>query len=128
MKFAWLSLGGFRASGFRAWVRRIAPALRAPASVALLIIGAAGLAFRIVVARWSHGSNDINLWNKFCEQFEAHHSLGWLYDNEPYFNHPPGMALVVIGLHKLSLAKDWRFDFLFKLPQVAAEILTAVLI
>jgi len=91
-------------------------------------VGVAGLLFRIVVARWSHGSNDINIWTHFAELIETHHGLGWLYDNQVDFNHPPLIALLLTGLHKLAHARGWRFDFLFKLPQIAADTVAAVLV
>jgi hypothetical protein len=97
-------------------------------TAALLAVGVAGLLFRIVVARWSHGSNDINIWTGFAELIEAHHGLGWLYDNKVDFNHPPLIALFVTALHKLAHATGWRFDFLFKLPEIGADTLAGVLV
>jgi Gpi18-like mannosyltransferase len=94
----------------------------------LLAVGVAGLVFRIVVARWSHGSNDINIWTHFAELIETHHGLGWLYDNQVDFNHPPLIALFLTGLHKLAHAMGWRFDSLFKLPQIGADTLAGVLV
>jgi hypothetical protein len=92
------------------------------------VVGVAGLSFRLLVARWSHGSDDINTWASFCEMIEAHHGVGWLYDHEPYFNHPPLIALLATALHELSLAWSWRFDFLFKVVQIGADALAATLV
>lgn len=93
-----------------------------------MLAGCAGLLFRFLVARWSHGSNDINIWTSFCKQIEAHHGVGWLYDNQGDFNHPPLIALGATALHRASLAWGWRFDFLFKLPQIGADALAASLV
>ncbi len=96
--------------------------------MAVLLVGCAGLLFRVLVARWSHGSNDINIWTNFCKEIEAHHGVGWLYDHQVDFNHPPVIALFATALHKASAARGWRFDFLFKLPQIGADALAAVLV
>jgi len=120
--------GSGRFCGFQTWVRRQAAAHRKPFNIALLVLGAAGLLFRIWLARRSHGSNDINIWNAFCTLIETHHGLGWLYDNQVDFNHPPLIALLNTALHRLAAARGWRFDFLFKLPEIGADTLAGVLV
>lgn len=109
-------------------VRRYLTVRRRSLATVLMMMGCAGLLFRVLVARWSHGSNDINIWTHFCVLIETHHGVGWLYDNQADFNHPPLIALGATALHKASVAWSWRFDSLFKLPEIAADALAAVLV
>src|SRR4051795_6514763 len=72
-------------SGLPARLREAASAHQAVIRAALIVVGVTGLSFRLVVALWSHGSNDINLWAGFCVEYETHGSLGWLYDHDKFF-------------------------------------------
>jgi hypothetical protein len=94
----------------------------------LIAIGVAGLLVRLIVSQRSHGSNDINLWAGFCDRYQEHGGLGWLYDVNTGFNHPPLMGLMAAALRARAKAWDTRFDFLFKLPEIAADVLAAVLV
>jgi hypothetical protein len=115
-------------AGVRSWARGGPTAQREPATIALVVVGVAGLSFRLLVARWSHGSDDINAWASFCRMIEAHHGVGWLYDHEAYFTYPPLIALLATALHEVSLALSWRFDFLFKVAQIGADALAAAVV
>jgi hypothetical protein len=94
----------------------------------LVAAGIAGLLLRLVVSARSHGSNDINIWAGFCDKYREHGGLGWLYDVDASFNHPPLMGLMAVGLRAAARVLDTRFDFLFKLPEIAADVLAAVLV
>ncbi|HVR61140.1 MAG TPA: glycosyltransferase 87 family protein [Polyangia bacterium] len=100
---------------------------RARLAVALLVVGALGLAARLWVSYLSHGSNDINTWGWFAAD-ERLHGVGWLYDHRDGFNHPPLMVMMAGALHALAEKARLRFDFLFKLPSVAADLAAALLI
>jgi hypothetical protein len=94
---------------------------------ALLAIGVLGLSARLYVVHESIGCNDMNTWHDFARAVHRL-GLGYLYDNEPGFNHPPLMGLMAGFFEKISLATGARFEYLFKAPSVLADMVSAVLI
>jgi len=93
----------------------------------LLAIGVLGLAARLYVVHESVGCNDMTTWHDFARATNKL-GLGYLYDNEPGFNHPPLMGLLAGFCEKVSLATGARFEVLFKAPSIMADMVSATLI
>lgn len=92
-----------------------------------LAVGVLGIAMRLYVVHASVGCNDVQMWNAFAREIHKH-GLGYLYDNEAGFNHPPLMGLLAGFCMKLALLTGGRFEVFFKLPSVFADMLSAILI
>ncbi len=93
----------------------------------LLAIGALGIAMRLYVVHVSVGCNDMKTWSAFGSEVHEQ-GLGYLYDNDPGFNHPPLMGLMAGFCTKISHETGVRFEELFKAPAVLADMLSAMLI
>jgi hypothetical protein len=93
----------------------------------LLGIGLLGLLARVWVVKHSLGSNDMLTWWSFATEIDQH-GLAFAYDNDPRFNHPPLMGLLVSLLHALAAKTGVRFDVLFKTPELLADVGAAALI
>lgn len=93
----------------------------------LLTLGAVGYLARLLFALYSVGSNDIETWERFARQI---HATGLLdqYVTAADFNHPPLMGLLAHATWLLSQATGVRFSLLFKLPAIAADIGTGVVL
>jgi hypothetical protein len=95
---------------------------------ALFLAGVAGLVVRVVLVGISVGSNDMLTWRSFARD-TAEHGLGWMYDNVEAFNHPPLMGLFASLAHRVSEQHAaLRFDWLFKVPMVLADVLSATVL
>jgi Glycosyltransferase family 87 len=93
----------------------------------LLVVGCLGYGARLLVAAYSTGSNDIVTWERFANQI-ATQGLVHQYVYDRGFNHPPLMGWLASGSLALSHVTGLRFAFLFKLPSIAAELCTGVLL
>jgi hypothetical protein len=93
----------------------------------LLGVGLLGLLARIWVVKHSLGSNDMLTWWSFATEIDQH-GLGFVYDNDPRFNHPPLMGLLGYLLHAAAAKTGVRFDVLFKTPQLLADAGVAALL
>jgi GPI transamidase subunit PIG-U len=93
----------------------------------LLGVGALALMVRVLVMLLSVGSNDMATWHDFAEQI-TQTSVGKLYDEHEYFNHPPLMGFFSSAAHTLSVWTSIRFDCLFKAPMILADVASAVLL
>lgn len=86
-----------------------------------------GFLVRLLLAWFSHGSNDAVLWEDYAWVI-SHFGLRLLYDHEPYFNHPPlmgGWAFLSLRISELT----WLpFPVLFKLPGILADLGTGYLL
>lgn len=93
----------------------------------LLALGLLGLAARLLLAAVSAGSDDIRAWHRFSTIIEERGLLA-LYLEDPLFNHPPLAGY--LGASALFTARYLHlpFAFIFKLPSVVADCLTAFLL
>jgi hypothetical protein len=93
----------------------------------LLGLGALAFVVRVLVMLFSIGSNDMMTWRGFAEQI-AQTSVGALYDENEYFNHPPLMGFFSSAAHSVSAWTSIRFDYLFKTPMILADVASATLL
>lgn len=106
-----------------------APAL-SPAVLWTLI--GTGFALRIVLAGISWGTTDTISFLHFALRIDAHGLIG-TYRIDPLFNHPPiagywsYLAFVLAGRPEL-LEHDTVFAFVFRLPVIAADFASAMLV
>lgn len=75
----------------------------------------------------SIGSEDARLWEGFARTIGENGLLA-TYRERGDFNHPPVMALFGWLALKAAQALDTRFSIVFKLPFLAADVLTAVVL
>jgi len=93
--------------------------------IVAIVVG--GALLRLAVALVSRGSNDIISWEDFGDDI-AKHGLIWMYQNVPWWNHPPLMGYLAEGLRALALAAGWPFAPTFKLVPIAGDMLSALLV
>lgn len=93
----------------------------------LLGLGVLALVARVVVAGVSIGSNDMTTWREFAEQI-TRTSVGQLYDEHEFFNHPPLMGFLASALYSVSQWSGVSFDHLFKAPMILADLASGVLL
>lgn len=88
---------------------------------------ALAVAVRALVMLFSTGSNDVFIWAQVAE---AVRDLGLMgaYDALFEANHPPLAALYMAGAHAVSEAAAVPFSWLVKVPALAGDALTAVLL
>ena len=86
-----------------------------------------GLLASMLVLMVSQGSNDIVTWFAFGRAIEDH-GLGELYRTNRLFNHPPLMGYYSWLTMRLSDASGLPFAWLFKLPSLVANGVTAVVL
>jgi hypothetical protein len=99
----------------------------APWRLALVVLVALGAGLRLWVLARSHGSNDIILWEIFAKEIYEH-GVAHCYERYRMFNHPPLMGYWAFTAYAASKLLGVRFELLFKLAPLAAEIATAVLL
>jgi hypothetical protein len=75
----------------------------------------------------SVGSNDMRTWFEFGESIYRT-SVGELYDTHEKFNHPPLMGLMASLAYAAAGFSGIRFEWLFKLPSVVADLGAALLL
>ena len=92
-----------------------------------LLVGLLGIGARAMVAQASIGSNDMLTWAGFASEI-ANRGLGYLYDTNELFNHPPLVGLMAGKLFSLAVAAKLRFEILFKLPIILVDLGSAGLI
>jgi hypothetical protein len=97
------------------------------ATLAWLALGLVGLIARAYVIKHSLGCNDMTTWVDFAHLVHDH-GLGYAYENEPTFNHPPLMGLMASSLLALSTRTGVRYEVLFRIPSFLADLLSAVVI
>jgi hypothetical protein len=90
-------------------------------------LGVLALAARVVVVTCSIGSNDMTTWREFAEQI-TRTSVGQVYDEHEFFNHPPLMGFLSSALYSLAEWSGVRFDYLFKAPMILADAASAALL
>ncbi|MCL4385685.1 MAG: glycosyltransferase 87 family protein [Cyanobacteria bacterium] len=86
-----------------------------------------GIILRIVLAFNSFGSNDIFTWYNFANKLNKY-GLGYLYKNDPNFNHPPIMGYYAGIILWLSKVTGIKFAFIFKIPTIFSDFLITALL
>src|SRR5437870_3997862 len=104
-------------------MRVLSPAAR----VAAMGIIAAGLLARVILAWFSWGSNDADIWHDFATRI-SHDGLIHLYRTEPEMNHPPIPALWSAGALRIAERSGVSFTFIFKLPMIVADAVACVIL
>lgn len=119
---------GDRGRVFRRAVQRTRDRIDRISRADLLIsLGAIAIMFRVGLALHSVGSNDILTWANFGWSIRTK-GIGYVYDTIPLFNHPPLMGWMAALLDGLATRLHLRFEFLFKLPVIAADAWGGVLV
>jgi hypothetical protein len=93
----------------------------------LVALGVLGFAARLWLAWISEGSNDIRYWLHFAQLVNVH-GFGRAYVLDSWLNHPPLMTLWAALCERVAGESLLTFARLFKLPALAAEFATAVLL
>jgi len=94
---------------------------------ALLAAGLAGYALRLVLGLVAEGTNDIRAWELFAHEVLAR-GLEDTYLVRLLFNHPPLMGLWAATALRLAQTTGVRFAVVFKLPGLAGEVGTGLLL
>lgn len=92
-----------------------------------LAVCAVAVGVRLLVARMSHGTNDIDTWQRFA-QFVSYFGVLRVYELDRWFNHPPIMGWYAVLAMKLSSAFSANFDWVFKLVPMLASVITVWLV
>lgn len=87
----------------------------------------AGLFARLIIVLVSDGSNDIRTWEHFASTV-LDEGIASAYQKHPACNHPPLTLWLAGALLHVSTATGIRFSILFKIPSLAAEVLTMLLL
>lgn len=90
-------------------------------------LGVLGFVARLTLACFSSGTNDILSFEDFGEQI-ARYGLLQEYRHNVLFNHPPLVGWFARAAVWLSRLLDVRFSLVFKLPMIAADGVSALLI
>ncbi|GAC1519346.1 MAG: hypothetical protein NVS2B7_40280 [Herpetosiphon sp.] len=91
-----------------------------------LVIGVA-LVAKLVLALTSVGTNDAVTWLYFLQYFQRQGGSA-LYHQVGLFNHPPFMLHMLQLMHVLAVTSGISFYFWLRVPAIAADIVTAVLL
>lgn len=92
-----------------------------------MLLAAAGLVARVVLAGISEGSNDVEIWRDWATLL-GDQTLTQMYSNAEEFNHPPLMAYWALAALRLESAGFLRFSIWLKLPSLIAEGITSYLL
>ena len=93
----------------------------------MLRVCALALAVRLLISNLTHGSNDIDAWERFANLVLRHGVLR-TYELDAKFNHPPLMGWYAAGVAMCAQAVGLRFDFLFKLMPILASTATVYMV
>ena len=100
-------------------------------AVLLLVAGGVGLVCRFLLAAYSVGCDDADIWREHGD-FIAAHGVRYAYQHPELeslpFNHPPLMGYLSVWARHVSGTDMVRASFLMKLPGLLAEVLAAFLI
>ncbi len=105
---------------WRSVERVLAPLGQVPEPRAVALSCALALVLRLFVSLVTHGSNDIDTWQRFASSVSVNGLLR-TYQLEPKFNHPPLMGYYGAFAQALARALQMRFDFVFKLLPIVAS-------
>jgi hypothetical protein len=116
-----------RDSSLWRWAEREAAFFeRIPEPKAVALVCVLALVVRLMVSAVSHGSNDINTWQRFALDV-SHFGVLRTYVIEGKFNHPPLMGLYAAFVDKFT-GSQLSFDFAFKLLPIFASTVTVFLV
>jgi Glycosyltransferase family 87 len=107
--------------------RALAPFGRVPGPRAVALVCALGLALRLVVSIATHGSNDIDTWQRFAN-LVLHNGVLRTYELDRNFNHPPLMGWYGALADTFARAHQLRFDFVFKSLPIIASTATVFMV
>ena len=88
---------------------------------------AAGLAIRVYLVVFTHGTYDVGIWEGHAAGIQEH-GLTAYYRANTWMNHPPFIAVVVSWLWKLGQAIDVPFRILLRAPFALLDAGTALLL
>jgi len=94
--------------------------------IALALV-ALGIAARAVLACFSWGTHDVDVWLSFGRQISERGVIA-LYHADPSFNHPPLMGCFAAFALWLSRGMEVPFPLLFKIPSILADAMTCALL
>jgi hypothetical protein len=100
--------------------RALAGLERVPGPKTVALICGLGLALRLLVSGLSHGSNDIDTWQRFAGSVLRYGVLR-TYELEPKFNHPPLMGYYAAVADRCATLLGLGFDVTFKLLPILAS-------
>lgn len=86
---------------------------------------ALGLALRLLLSLLSFGSDDAYYWSEYGK-YIASHNFTAVYNDIPFYNHPPLMTAYTGALYRLSESSGLTFVFLFRLAPILADAVTTV--
>lgn len=86
-----------------------------------------GLIIRLVVSGVSIGSNDTPTWMRFGLLVHQH-GLPQAYHHDTLLNHPPIPTLWAAGAYAMTWWEPHPFGFLMRLPAIAGDLLTSLLL
>jgi len=95
----------------------------------LLITAAAvlGLIVKIVIDATTFGTNDVFAWRNFLHEAHRFGGIG-LYQMDPQFNHPPFIITFLFGIGGASRISGLPFQFWLRVPAIAADLGSLVLV
>src|SRR5450755_2754362 len=105
----------------------VAPFGRVPEPWAVAVVCGLALLLRLVVSSTTHGSNDIDTWQRFADLVSRNGVLR-TYEIDPKFNHPPLMGFYAALASNAARALQVRFDFAFKLLPILASTATVFMV
>ncbi|HWZ90709.1 MAG TPA: glycosyltransferase family 87 protein, partial [Polyangiaceae bacterium] len=107
--------------------RALAVLDRVPDPKTVALICGLGLALRLLVSAVSHGSNDIDTWQRFARSVLRYGVLR-TYELEPKFNHPPLMGYYAAFADRCATVLGLGFDVTFKLLPIIASSATVFMV
>lgn len=93
----------------------------------LVFAACLGMLVRLALAAFSEGTNDVGSWARFATEI-ANSGLYSTYRADPRFNHPPLIGYWAWSALRISQSTGIRFSFIFKLPVIAADCGTVLLL
>jgi Gpi18-like mannosyltransferase len=86
-----------------------------------------GTILKTYCASTTYGTNDTGLFQLYGQAlYEA--GLEETYKASQHFNHTPALSIVLVGLYWLSKTFGWSFPLLLRLPGIAADVVTSLVL
>jgi hypothetical protein len=87
----------------------------------------AGTALKVYCASTTYGTNDTGLFQLYGQAIDEA-GLEETYKASQHFNHTPALAAVLVCLYWLSKTFAWSYPLLLRLPGIAADVVTALVV
>jgi hypothetical protein len=84
-------------------------------------------ALKVYCAATTYGTNDTGLFHLYGQAI-AEAGLQETYRASHHFNHTPALAAVLVCLYRLANTCAWSFPLLLRLPGIAADVVTALIV